>query len=69
MFDTSQEGILITDANNAIVDVNSAFTRITGYSREEVLGRNPNLLSSGHQDSAFYAEMWLALEQKKAWRG
>ncbi|MDO9235698.1 MAG: PAS domain S-box protein, partial [Aquabacterium sp.] len=69
VFDTSQEGILITNASNVIVDVNPAFTRITGYSREEVLGRNPNLLNSGHQDPDFYAEMWQALAQKKAWRG
>jgi diguanylate cyclase (GGDEF)-like protein/PAS domain S-box-containing protein len=69
VFDTSQEGILITDANNLIVDANPAFTRITGYNREEVLGRNPNLLSSGHQDKAFYAEMWQSLKQNMSWRG
>jgi diguanylate cyclase (GGDEF)-like protein/PAS domain S-box-containing protein len=69
VFDTSQEGILITDANNLIVDANPAFTRITGYNREEVLGLNPNLLSSGHQDKAFYAEMWQSLKQNKSWRG
>jgi diguanylate cyclase (GGDEF)-like protein/PAS domain S-box-containing protein len=69
VFDNSQEAILITDADNLIIDVNPAFTHITGYSHEEVLGRNPNLLSSGHHDQAFYAEMWQSLEQKKAWRG
>jgi diguanylate cyclase (GGDEF)-like protein/PAS domain S-box-containing protein len=69
VFDTSQEGILITDANNAIVDINPAFTRITGYSREEVLGKNPRLLSSGHQDKLFYAKMWQSLRNNKAWRG
>lgn len=69
VFDNSQEAILITDTDNVIIDVNSAFTLITGYSREEVLGRNPKLLSSGRHDKAFYAAMWQALEQKKAWRG
>lgn len=69
VFDNSQEAILITDANNAIMDVNPAFTRITGYSREEVLGRNPKLLSSGRQDKAFYAAMMQSLEQERAWRG
>lgn len=69
VFDNSQEAILITDANNTIIDVNPAFTSITGYSREEVLGRNPKLLSSGRQDQAFYAAMWQSLKQKRAWRG
>ncbi|MGZ4969166.1 MAG: PAS domain S-box protein [Methylobacter sp.] len=69
VFNNSQEAILITDAGNIIIDVNSAFTLITGYSREEVLGRNPKVLSSGRHDKAFYTEMWQSLEQKKAWRG
>ncbi len=69
VFDNSQEAILISDVNNAITDVNPAFTLITGYSREEVLGRNPKLLSSGRQDKAFYAAMWESLKQKKTWRG
>ena len=69
VFENSQEAILITDENNEIMDANPAFTRITGFSREEVLGRDPKLLSSGRQDKVFYAEMWQSLEQKKAWRG
>lgn len=69
VFDNSQEAILITDADNRIMDVNPAFCRITGYRREEVLGKNPRLLSSGRQDMMFYDEMWQALKQKKAWRG
>ncbi len=69
VFDNTQEAITITDANNIIVDVNPAFTRITGYSRAEVLGKNPKLLSSGRQDSMFYAEMWRSLKEKRAWRG
>jgi diguanylate cyclase (GGDEF)-like protein/PAS domain S-box-containing protein len=69
VFDNSQEAILITDANNLITDVNPAFTRITGFSREEVLGQAPVLLNSGRQDKAFYDAMWQSLKQEKAWRG
>lgn len=68
VFAASPEGIVISDADNHIVDVNPAFTRITGYSREEALGRNPSLLSSGRHDRAFYAAMWQALERDGAWR-
>ena len=69
VFDNSQEAILITSADNDILDVNPAFLDITGYSREEVLGHNPRLLSSGHHDRDFYAGMWQSLQQNKAWRG
>ncbi len=69
VFDNSQEAILITDADNRIIDVNPAFSHITGYSREEVMGANPALLSSGLHDPAFYAGMWNTLQQEKSWRG
>jgi diguanylate cyclase (GGDEF)-like protein/PAS domain S-box-containing protein len=69
VFENSREAILITDEDNRIVDVNPAFTDITGYNREEVLGVDPKLLNSGRQDKAFYTEMWQALQNKKAWRG
>lgn len=69
VFENSQEGILITSTDNLIVDINPAFTRITGYTREETLGKNPRLLSSGHQDAAFYAQMWHSLHSQGSWRG
>lgn len=69
VFGNSQEGILITDANNNIVDINPAFTKITGYGYDEVIGQNPKILSSGHQDQAFYVKMWNTLKQDGAWRG
>jgi diguanylate cyclase (GGDEF)-like protein/PAS domain S-box-containing protein len=69
VFDNSQEAIVITDADNVIVDVNPAFSRITGYARDEVLGRDPRLLSSGRQDRAFYAAMWQTLQEQHVWRG
>ena len=69
VFDNSQEAIVVTDANNLIIDVNTAFTTITGYTRAEVLGKNPNAMSSGRQDKAFYQAMWHALQEKGTWRG
>lgn len=69
VFTHAREGILITDANGTIVDVNATFTRITGYSRADVLGRNPRILSSGRHDTEFYAAMWRALEQNGYWSG
>jgi diguanylate cyclase (GGDEF)-like protein/PAS domain S-box-containing protein len=69
VFDNSHDAILITDADNVIMEVNPAFTQITGFSREEVIGKNPKLLSSGRQDKALYTAMWQSLKQKKAWRG
>jgi len=69
IFDTCQEAILVTNAENIIVAVNPAFTRITGYNREEVLGKNPKILSSGRQDKAFYSAMWRAIKTRMEWRG
>jgi len=69
VFTNSYEAILITDSENRIVDVNPAFVRITGYRREEVLGHNPSILSSGRQDREFYASMWKSLSERDHWRG
>lgn len=69
VFANTQEGVLITDAQGLIADVNPAFTRITGYAREEVLGRNPALLGSGHHDHDFFARMWQTLLESGHWRG
>jgi len=69
VFTSSQEGIMITDADSRIVDVNPAFCRITGYARDEALGRPANLLASGCQGPGFYAAMWEALRQNDFWRG
>ena len=64
VFAHSREGIMITAADGTIVDVNDAFSGITGYCRAEVLGRNPRILSSGRQGKEFYAEMWRSLIEK-----
>ncbi|MFD2113457.1 EAL domain-containing protein [Thiorhodococcus fuscus] len=69
VFDHSQEGILITDPEARILDVNAAFTQVTGYSRDEVLGQTPALLKSGLQEAAFYKEMWRWLGETGQWQG
>ena len=69
VFDHSHEAILISDHNNRIVDVNPAFTRITGYSREEVLGLSPSILSSGRHSREYYDAMHKSIEQTGYWRG
>ncbi|WP_136253144.1 putative bifunctional diguanylate cyclase/phosphodiesterase [Onishia niordana] len=69
VFHNTHDGILVTDAQKRIVDTNPAFTRLTGYSREEVLGKKPNLLSSGKHDSGFYQSMFAAVEARGFWTG
>ena len=65
----SGEGIIISDAKGLIVEVNKAFETITGYSRADALGRNPNFLSSGRQDKEFYRRMWQTLHAEGFWQG
>ncbi|MGY1487844.1 putative bifunctional diguanylate cyclase/phosphodiesterase [Methylobacillus pratensis] len=65
----SQDGILVTDANNIILKVNSAFTRLTGYRQDEVVGMTPSLLKSGRQDALFYRRMWNELREHHYWQG
>lgn len=69
VFANTQEGILITDAQCNIIDINPAFSSITGYSRDEVLGKKPSLLKSGLHDVHFYEAMWQAINQQGYWRG
>jgi diguanylate cyclase (GGDEF)-like protein/PAS domain S-box-containing protein len=69
VFTHAREGISITDAAGTILDVNEAFTRITGYSREEVLGRNSSILKSGLQGRDFYERMWESLRVEGHWSG
>jgi PAS domain S-box-containing protein len=65
----SAEAVVITNTNGDIEYVNPAFTRITGYSREEALAQNPRILKSGKQDPALYQELWSTISQGKTWRG
>jgi diguanylate cyclase (GGDEF)-like protein/PAS domain S-box-containing protein len=69
IFSNAREGILITATDGTIIDVNNSFSRITGYQRDEVLGRTPHLLSSGYQQKAFYSAMWQALLENDHWHG
>ena len=69
VFTHAAEGILITDAEGTILDVNDAFTQITGYEREEVVGKNPRLLRSMRHGREFYEEMWRHLLQHGKWTG
>lgn len=65
----AHEGIIITDIFANIIEVNDAVTRMTGYSREELMGQNPRILHSGIQSSDFYADMWHQLTTEGYWSG
>lgn len=69
VFTHAYEGILLTSASGEIVDVNEAFSRITGYARDEVLGHNLRILKSGMHDEIFYAELWQRLVKEGHWQG
>lgn len=69
VFENSIEGILVTDRQGRILRVNDAFTVVTGYRQEEVLGKNPSILKSDHQDPSFYEEMWNSLVSTGSWQG
>jgi diguanylate cyclase (GGDEF)-like protein/PAS domain S-box-containing protein len=69
VFVSSMEAIVITDAGNNIIQVNKAFSEITGYAPEEVLGKNPRILKSGRHNQDFYREMWDTLLKTGSWQG
>jgi diguanylate cyclase (GGDEF)-like protein/PAS domain S-box-containing protein len=69
VFTHAREGIIITDPVGNIIDVNNAFTAITGYSSQDVLGKSTRMLKSGRHSPAFYAELWKTLVEKDHWRG
>lgn len=63
------EGMMVTDENALIIRVNQAFTRLTGYSAEESVGKKPSMLSSGRHDAVFYQQMWESLHGMHHWQG
>ncbi|QUM91506.1 EAL domain-containing protein [Moritella sp. 36] len=69
VFSDTNEGLMITDSTGKIIDINPAFTRTTGYSRHEVLGQTPNILSSDKQSPASFIEMWHNLIEQGHWYG
>lgn len=65
----SQQGMIITDTKNKIMRVNKAFSEITLYNAEEVIGQNPSILKSGRQDETFYHVMWKSINETGLWSG
>jgi len=66
---SAHDGIIVTDAEQHIDIVNPAFTKLTGYHKQEVMGQTPSILSSGRHDADFYEQMWQSIEEHKCWRG
>ncbi|MBF0447671.1 MAG: sensor domain-containing diguanylate cyclase [Magnetococcales bacterium] len=69
IFRETSEAVLICDEQGDIIDINPAFEQMTGYSLTEVMGRNPNLLSSGQHDETFFRQMWQDIDQNGFWQG
>jgi len=69
MFEHTMDGIIITDVNNKIISVNPAFSAITGFKEEDVIGKDPKLLKSSTHDKHFYQQMWQQLNQNGYWQG
>ncbi|MDC8757469.1 putative bifunctional diguanylate cyclase/phosphodiesterase [Janthinobacterium fluminis] len=69
VFETTREGVMVTNSAGCITMVNHAFTEISGYSEAEVLGKPPSILGSGHHDAQFYHAMWQSLADTGYWRG
>lgn len=69
IIESSLDSIMVTNGKSIILSVNAAFTRLTGYTAEEVIGKSSNILSSGKHDKAFYQKMWQSLLEDKTWQG
>jgi diguanylate cyclase (GGDEF)-like protein/PAS domain S-box-containing protein len=69
VFQNTQEGIVVTDSGGRIISVNPAFTAVTGYLPQDVMGKNPNVLQSGRHDAVFYRAMWDELAATGQWQG
>ena len=67
--EAAANAIVITDSHGSIIWVNHAFTTMTGYSKEEVLGKNPHMLRSGKQPESYYANLWSTISSGKVWQG
>jgi len=67
--DNTIEGVVVTDADSTILSVNAAFTRLLGYSEQEMLGQTPRMFKSGRHDAAFYAAMWDSMRRTGHWQG
>lgn len=69
VFENAEEGVMITDVNSNILNVNSSFERMTQYSRDEVIGKKPSILHSGNHDDGFYERMWNDIIRDNRWQG
>ncbi|MGO0063019.1 nitrate/nitrite transporter [Brevibacillus fluminis] len=69
IMENTGEAILITDPKGVIRSANQAFTRVTGYAMDEVIGKSPNILKSGKQDAVFYQKMWESIRKNGYWQG
>lgn len=69
VFDATRDSVMITDAAMTVLDVNPAFSEVSGFSREEALGRTPRMLASGRTPRETYADMWASLRARGFWRG
>jgi PAS domain S-box-containing protein len=69
IYQSNADAIVVTDENNLITDVNPAFTQLTGYTLDEVIGKNPRLMQSGRHDEKFYRQMWHGVLNEGHWRG
>lgn len=69
VFENMSEAVIITDAENNFVSVNPAFTKMTGYTQDEILGKNPSIMSSGQHDAEFYQQMWDEIIKNGYWQG
>ena len=69
VFDSTSNGVMIVDSSGTIVGVNPAFSKITGYDADDVVGHKPNILNSGRQDNDFYTSMWASLRRHDHWEG
>jgi diguanylate cyclase (GGDEF)-like protein/PAS domain S-box-containing protein len=69
IYQSSNEAIMVTDENNLIIQINPAFTRMTGYEMADVIGKSPEMFRSGRHDSVFYQEIWRKLMAEDYWQG
>ncbi len=69
VYENSSEAMVVTNADNIILNINPAFTALTGYSSAEVIGQSPEVLKSGRHDARFYQQMWATLSSKGVWSG
>ncbi|WP_316368740.1 EAL domain-containing protein [Candidatus Thiodiazotropha sp. CDECU1] len=69
LFENTHEGVMVTDGRGIIQMVNQAFTKLTGYSESEAIGKRPDILKSGKHDHLFYEELWVSLRNSGHWQG